>query len=120
VKIAFTTSGDTLNSSMESRFGRARKFIIYDFDSETFEVIDNEKSMDAAEGSGIQAAYAVAGKGVHGLVTGQCGPKAYRALYTAGVWIYHTDASTVTEALSKYRLGKLPLAESSDADSHAV
>jgi predicted Fe-Mo cluster-binding NifX family protein len=118
VKIAFTTSGETLAGPLESRFGRAPKFIVYDLDSETFEVLDNEQSMNAAQGAGIQAAQAVAQSGVGGLVTGYCGPKAYRALYAAGIRIYRSDAPTVAEALEKYRSGSLPLAESSDVDGH--
>lgn len=118
MKVAFTTTGETLSSPLENLFGRAPKFIVYDLDSETFEVLDNQnhRNMNGAQGGGIQGARIVAQSRVGGLVTGHCGPRAYRALYAVGIRIYRSDAATVAEALEKYKLGQLPLAESSAAD----
>ena len=48
--IAFTTSGNDLTAPLEARFGRASRFLIYDLEDDTFEVIDNEQSMDASQG----------------------------------------------------------------------
>src|SRR4030042_2757505 len=55
VKIAFTTSGQGLDAPLDSRFGRAARVPIYDLDSETVELIDNEQRPHAAPGAGIQA-----------------------------------------------------------------
>jgi len=118
MKIAFTTSGNLLDSPLDSRFGRAPKFLVYDLDSGTFEVIDNERNLNAAQGAGIQSAETVARLGVKTLVTGHCGPKAFRVLSAAGVQIFNTDAVTVAEALEAYRTGKLVQAGSADVESH--
>ena len=120
MKIAFTTSGDDLGAPLDSRFGRAPKYIIYDMESGTFEVVDNEKNLNAAQGAGIQAAESVVRFGANCVVTGHCGPKAFRVLSAAGVKIYNTDAPTVAEALDRFRSGKLVPAQSADVEGHHV
>lgn len=118
MKIVFTTSGNDLNAPLDSRFGRSPKFLVYDLESETFEVVDNRQNLDAPQGAGIQSAETVARLGVNALVTGHCGPKAFRVLTAAGIRIYHTDAPTVAAALEQYRAGKLPEAKAADVEGH--
>ena len=118
MKITFSTSGETLDSPLDARFGRAPKFLVYDLDSETFEVVDNQQNLNATQGAGIQSAETVARLGVNSLVTGHCGPKAFRVLQAAGIRIYNTSAATVTEALDQYHGGKLAEASSADVDGH--
>lgn len=118
MKIALTTSGNDLNAPLDQRFGRAPKFLIYDLDANTFEIIDNEQNLNAAQGAGIQSAQNIARLGAKAIITGHCGPKAFRVLAAAGIKIYNTSAVTVTEALSLYRDGKLTEASSADVDGH--
>lgn len=118
MKIAFTTSGDDLKASLDPRFGRAAKFLFYDLDAQSFEVVDNTQNLQAAQGAGIQAAQTVAKRGAQALVTGHCGPKAFRVLSAAGIQIYNTDAATVEEALIRYRAGQLKEASGADVEGH--
>jgi len=118
MKVAFTTSGTTLEAPMDSRFGRAEGFIIYDTDSETFEAVDNKEVLNSAHGAGIQATEAIVRKGANCVVTEHCGPNAFRALTAAGVRIYSTHATTVAEALEAYLSGALPTMKSADVDGH--
>ena len=118
MKIAFTTSGDDLNAPLDDRFGRAPKFLIYDLESSAFELVDNKQNLNAAQGAGIQSAEAVARSGAKAIVTGHCGPKAFRVLSAAGIRIFNTSASTVAEALDLYRAGKLTEAKSADVEAH--
>jgi predicted Fe-Mo cluster-binding NifX family protein len=118
VKIALTTSGNDINAPLDTRFGRAPKFLVYDLDSETFEVFDNQQNLNAAQGAGIQSAELVARLGAKALVTGHCGPKAYRVLNAAGIKIYNTDAPTVAVAVEQYRAGKLSESKNADVESH--
>lgn len=117
-RIAFTTSGDGLDAPLDSRFGRSPKFLVYDLDRETFEVLDNQPNLNAAQGAGIQSAEMVARLGAKALVTGHCGPKAFRVLQRAGVRIFCTDAATVAEALQRYRTGVLTELQMADVDGH--
>jgi predicted Fe-Mo cluster-binding NifX family protein len=107
MKIAFTTSGKDLNAPLENRFGRASKFLVYDLDGDTFEVIDNQQNVSAAKGAGTDAAKTMAQLGVNGVVTGYCGPNAFRVLSAAGIKVYYTYATTLAGALDQYRSGKL-------------
>lgn len=120
MKIAFTTSGDSLEAPLDSRFGRAPKILVYDLDTGTFEVIDNTQNLNAPQGAGIQAAQNVAGTGAGHLVTGHCGPKAFKVLKAAGIAIYTTDAATITEALDRFRTGSLAAAQSADVEGHWI
>lgn len=118
MKLAFTTSGNDLNAPLDTRFGRAPKFLIYDLDSDTFAVVDNQQNLNAAHGAGIQSAETVARLGARCLVTGHCGPNAFRVLGAAGIKVYNADAPTVSEALDKFRTGKLVEAQAADVGGH--
>ena len=118
MKIAFTTSGETLDAPLDSRFGRAPKFLIYDTDNNTFKVVDNQQNLNAAQGAGIQAAETVSRLGAEAVVTGHCGPKAFRVLLAAGIKIFNSDAPTVAAALEQYRAGKLTEARAADVEGH--
>ena len=120
MKIAFTTSGNDLNGPLDSRFGRAPKFLIYDIEANTFEIMDNAQNLNAAQGAGIQSAQNIARLGVGALVTGHCGPKAFHTLQPAAIKIYNTSAATISEALEQYRAGKLDEASSADVNGHWV
>lgn len=120
MKIALTTSGDDLNSPLDQRFGRAPKFLIYDMDTNTFEMVDNAQNLNAMQGAGIQSAQNIARLGVGAVISGHCGPKAFRTLQAAGIKIYNTSAITVTEALEQYRAGTLNESSSADVDGHWV
>lgn len=120
MKIAVTTSGDNLAASIDSRFGRAAKFLIYDTEAKTFLIIDNTQNLNAVQGAGIQAAQTVAKAGVSGIITGHCGPKAFRVLLAANITVYNTDASTVGEALDLMEKGKLQKASDADVEGHWI
>jgi len=118
MKIAFSTSGSDLNAPLESRFGRAPKFLVYDLDNASFEVIDNQQNFNAAQGAGIQSAETVIRSGAKALLSGHCGPKAFRVLAAAGVKVYTSDAATVAEALEHFKAGKLKEAGNADVEGH--
>ncbi|MBN1377912.1 MAG: NifB/NifX family molybdenum-iron cluster-binding protein [Gammaproteobacteria bacterium] len=115
MKIAFTTAGDNLSAKLDSRFGRAPKFLIYDLDADKFEIIDNKQNLNAAQGAGIQSAETVIRSGAKILLTGDCGPKACHVLNSAGIKIFITTAESITDALAQYRSGRL-----SEADTRGV
>ena len=118
MKIAITTMGDNLNAPVDARFGRAQKFIVYDLDSNSFEVVDNQQNLNAVQGAGIQSAEAVAKTGARAVLTGHCGPKAFRALSAAGIKIYNISGVTVSEAIEKFRSGQIAEAVSADVEGH--
>ena len=118
MKIAISTSGGDLNAPLDTRFGRAAKFLVYDTETKSFDVIDNAQNLNAAQGAGIQSAQNVAASGAQALVSGHCGPKAFRALSAAGVKAYTSNAATVQEALDQYQAGALTELKSADVEGH--
>ena len=118
MKIAITTSGDNLASPMDSRFGRAVRFLVYDTDTKGLLLVDNSQNLNAAQGAGIQAAQTVAEAGANVVITGHCGPKAFRVLQAAGIAVYNCEAATVQEALGLFGEGKLLTASNADVEGH--
>ena len=118
MKLIFTTAGETLDATLDPSFGRARNVLLYDLESGTGQVISNQQNLNAAQGAGIQAAQTIVKAGAQALITGHCGPKAFRVLEAAGVKVYNTDAPTITEALARFRAGKLTEAMAANVEGH--
>lgn len=118
MKIAFSTSGNDVDSELDPRFGRSPKFLIYDTDKKDFLVIDNLQNLNAAQGAGIQAAQNIIETGAAVVITGHTGPKAYKVLKIAGIKVYYSNAKTVQKALSAYQKGLLKEAHDADVEGH--
>jgi len=106
MKIAVTSSGKTLDSQVDSRFGRAAYFIIVDTETKDFVVIENE-NVAAGGGAGISSAKTVIDAGAEAVLTGNCGPNAERTLSASGVKLYTGATGTVAEAVELFKTGKL-------------
>jgi len=117
MKICITSTGTSLDSNVDPRFGRCPYFIIYDIDTDTFEAIDNA-SRQAVGGAGIQAGQFIASKNAGAVITGNFGPNAYRVLQTAGIKTYSQVSGTVKEAIEKYKSGQLAETSAPDVSSH--
>jgi len=118
MKIAVTAKGKTLDCEVDQKFGRAAGFIVYDTDSKTFEAVDNAQNVNAMQGAGIQAAQKIAEMNVDALITGHCGPNAYRTLTAGGVKTFSGASGTVQEALDKYQAGELQALQGPDVGGH--
>jgi len=113
VKIAITSSGPTLDSQIDPRFGRAQYLLIVDTDSLDLEAIENP-NVAAGGGAGIQTAQMVVGKGAKAILTGNCGPNAFRTLSAADIQVYTNLSGTVRDALQSFKQGELaPIADPS-------
>ena len=120
MKLAISAKGKDLDSPVEQRFGRADVFIIYDTDTGNFEAIDNRANLDLAQGAGIQSARNVVAQGVQYVITGHCGPKAYRSLSAADVRVILGGTGTVREAIARFEAGELEVTEEADVEGHWV
>jgi predicted Fe-Mo cluster-binding NifX family protein len=74
MKIAIASTGNTLHSKMDERFGRCDFFVIYDTDTKATEFIPNPHK-DAESGAGPAAVQLVASRGVSKIVAGEFGMK---------------------------------------------
>ena len=74
MKVAISSKGDTLDSGMDSRFGRCKFFAIYDSDDKSTLFIDNTAAT-LTEGAGPAALQLLTAQGVSKLVSGNFGVK---------------------------------------------
>jgi predicted Fe-Mo cluster-binding NifX family protein len=74
MKIAITSTGNTLESKIDERFGRCAFFVIYDTESKATEFIPNPHK-DAESGAGPAAVQLVASRGAGKIVAGEFGMK---------------------------------------------
>jgi predicted Fe-Mo cluster-binding NifX family protein len=116
MKIAVTSTGHQLDSEVDPRFGRAAFFLIVDSEDMSFEVVDNSENANALKGAGIQAAKVVSDTGAEILLTGFCGPNAFRALGAAKIAVANTSGGSVRDAVRAYLDGKLPLADGANVE----
>lgn len=109
MKIAITSHGEDLHSPVDSRFGRADYFIIYDQETATSDCLVNTQNMEASHGAGIQAGQTVAKTGAKVLITGHVGPKAFKVLDAEKIAMYSIGDLTgnVGDALAAFNAGKL-------------
>ena len=120
MKAAITSTGKELSSNLDPRFGRAPYFIIVDPETMTFEVVENAQNINLPQGAGIQAGKTIADHNVDVLITGHCGPKAFKVLQNAGVKILTGVGGKVADAIEQYKKGELDLAGEADVEGHWV
>jgi len=86
MKIAITSTGDSLDALVNERFGRCQYFLIIDPDTMKFEAVPNPAEQ-AQGGAGPKAAEVIINKGVSILLTGHVGDKAETALKRGNIKI---------------------------------
>jgi len=118
MKVAVSSEGKNPADQVDMRFGRCRGFIIFDSDSGSISYIENHQEKEAVQGAGLQAAKTVINAGADILISGNVGPKAFTALTSAGMKIYLSGKSTVSEALNEFREGRLEPATGASVESH--
>lgn len=118
MKVAVTTSGNSLSSPLDPRFGRAGGFLIINTETGGTEFTDNKHNLNAPQGAGIQSAQNVAATGAEAVISGHCGPKAFRILNASNITVYPCASATVAEALELFKTGKLEAANGADVEGH--
>ena len=118
MKIAVTSTGKNLESLVDPRFGRAAYILIVDADTLEFEVLDNAENVNAFKGAGIQAATMISDKKADVLLTGFCGPNAFKALDAARVKVAGDVSGTVREAVAAFADGKIKLVSKPNVEGH--
>jgi len=118
MKIAVTANGPDLSAAVDPRFGRASHFVCIDLDTGEFEAVDNAPNLQAAQGAGIQSAQTVSRLGAECVLTGHCGPKAFRTLAAADIRVIVGVEGTVAEAIERFKTGELQPAAAPDVEGH--
>jgi predicted Fe-Mo cluster-binding NifX family protein len=106
MKIAVSSTGESLDVQIDPTFGRCSYFVIVDSETMKSEAVANTAS-GVMSGAGIQAAQLVANRGVQAVLTGNVGPNAFQALSSAGISIITGVFGTVRDAVEKFKTGQL-------------
>ena len=110
MKICVTSQSNSLDTEIDSRFGRAPYFLIVDTDNFEYESIQNPY-IQTGGGAGIQAAQLVANKQVEAVITGNIGPNAFQVLKEAGLSVITGVSGSVKSAVERYNNGELKSSE---------
>jgi len=118
MKIAVTAKGMQLSDEVDPRFGRAPYILIVDTETMEYQSLDNSENVNAFKGAGIQAATMVADKGAEVLLTGYCGPNAFKTVQAAGMKVVNDVTGTVQQAVETFLAGNAQFSESANTEGH--
>ncbi len=116
--VAVTAKGTNLAAEVDPRFGRAPYILIVDTETMDFESLDNSENVNAFKGAGIQAATMVADKGAEVLLTGYCGPNAFKTVQAAGMKVVSDVTGTVEQAVKKFLAGNVTYSDNANTEGH--
>lgn len=109
-KIALTVASPGLDAELDPRFGRAAFLLMVDTETLAYEGLANP-GREAHGGAAVEAAQLLADHGAAAVISGDFGPKAQRALETAGVAMYrYATCANAREALERFQARELPAA----------
>jgi len=109
MKIAVSSSGESLDSPVDPRFGRCPFFIIVELDGKDIKdtrAVKNTAMMQGG-GAGITAAELVGNQGADAIIAFNYGPRAFGVLSELGIEMYQGVQGTVKENIEQYVQGKL-------------
>ncbi len=120
MKVAVTAQGRAPDSPVDQRFGRAAFLVIADLDDGRRETLDNLAAAGSPHEAGLQTARVLADRGVGAVITGHCGPKAFKALAAAGIRVMLGASGRVEDALECFKRGELREAREGDVANHWI
>lgn len=120
MRIAISSTGKKLDSNLDPRFGRAAYFIILDAETMEFEAVENTQNINLSQGAGIQAGKTIADRHVDALITGHCGPKAFKVLQSAGIKIVTGAGGKVSDAVDQFLNEEISMTAEADVEGHWV
>ena len=120
MKIALTATGKEIFSDIDPRFGRAQLFLIVDSDTMRVKVVENKQNFDLPQGAGIQAAQTIASHKIDVLITGNCGPKAFKVLEAAGIKLVIGAKGRVDDVIDRYKKKELDHTNGANVEGHWV
>jgi predicted Fe-Mo cluster-binding NifX family protein len=118
--IAVTSQGKDLFGEVDPRFGRAKHFLLVDSETMNFQVVENRQNLELPQGAGIQAVMNVIIHEPEVVLTGNCGPKAFKTLQAAGIKNVVGVSGKIEDAIQAYLRGEFEHAKDANVEGHWV
>lgn len=108
MKVAVTSTGNSLDSEVSSVFGRCPYFIIADIENGEIngELTVKNPAMNVT-GAGNKAAEFIVNSKVDALISGAVGPNAFAILKQVGIKVYKLESGSVKDNLKLFSKGEL-------------
>lgn len=116
MKVLITARNKGADAEVDPRFGRAPYFAVYETEQDSLDFVDNKQNVEAPSGAGIQAAANVAKTGAEVVITGNCGPKAFRTLTEANIKVVIGATGKISEAIEKFKKGEYQFASQANVE----
>jgi len=120
MKIAIPVGEDNIQSPVDSRFGRATMFLVYNDEDLSSRFIENTQDLQATQGAGLQSATNVIEADATCVILTHCGPKAFKLLSSYDVEVYIAINMTAEKAIEEFKAGKLERMKDADVEGHWV
>jgi len=118
VKIAISSTGETMEAQVSPVFGRCPVYLFVDTETMQYEAVPNP-ALSAPGGAGIQAAQFIVSRGAQAVLGGNIGPNALQVFVAAGVSVYSIDRGTARQAVKSFRSGRLAQVSGATAGPNA-
>ncbi len=96
MKIFIPADGEDISNNIDSHFSKAKCFIFFDTDKDTWEIFQNPEHV---KHPGLAIAKIAIGLKVHAVIVQNIGPNSFRALSQDGIKVYISDDISVKEAV---------------------
>ncbi|HZK03307.1 MAG TPA: NifB/NifX family molybdenum-iron cluster-binding protein [Bacteroidaceae bacterium] len=103
MKIAIASEKNSLESNIDSRFGRCPFFAFYDSKTDSLEFLPNP-AKEVAEGAGPMAVQFIASKGVKKIVAGEFGIKIKSLLDTLNIEMLIKTNQKVSDIVKQFKI----------------
>jgi len=102
--IAVSATELSIDAQINPHFARCQYFLVINSDTMEYKIIDNSGAI-TSRGAGIPTAQTLAEKDIGVVLTGNCGPNAFRILSNAGIKVMTGFSGPVREAVRRYKEG---------------
>jgi len=108
MKIAVSSTGKTLESDVDSRFGRCAYFLIVEIEDKKVKNVKSieNKAKEQMGGAGISAGEIVASEKVDAVITVNLGPRAFSVFEQFGIKVY-SGQGKIENVVKDFTEGKL-------------
>ena len=116
--IAVSARSGDCRAEVYERFGRAYWFMLFNPADGHWQAFNNEENRALTAEAGVATVESLLELGVRVVLTGETGPRAFRALTAAGVVVVQDVVGNVEEAVELWLAGRLvPASQANDPGS---